>query len=152
MRRPLTISLPDEARALYEVWRIVQREYVDIDNVDARVLSDGAIFGILEATEDTSLSIAEARGPGIRPGAGGELFLGAGRRGAGGGIRGPRVRIQPTFRYRVGTGRTEHRRHPRHVGSSGRSVYGLPLPGRPVVGPGGPGGFVPRDRGIRGHQ
>ena len=58
---PLTISLPDKARALYEVWRIVQREYVDIDNVDARVLSDGAIFGILEATEDTSLSIAEAR-------------------------------------------------------------------------------------------
>ena len=58
---PLTISLPDEARALYEVWRIVQREYVDIDTVDARVLSDGAIFGILEATEDTSLSIADAR-------------------------------------------------------------------------------------------
>ena len=57
----LTISLPDEARALYEVWRIVQREYVDIDTVDARVLSDGAIFGILEATEDTSLSISEAR-------------------------------------------------------------------------------------------
>ena len=58
---PLTISLPDDARALYEAWRIVQREYVDIDNIDSRVLSDGAIFGILEATEDTSLSIAEAR-------------------------------------------------------------------------------------------
>ena len=39
---PLTISLPDEARILYEAWRIVQREYVDIDNIDARVLSDGA--------------------------------------------------------------------------------------------------------------
>ncbi len=58
---PLTISLPDDARALYEAWRIVQREYVDIDNIDSRVLSDGAIFGILEATEDTSLSISEAR-------------------------------------------------------------------------------------------
>ena len=42
-------------------WRIVQREYVDIDNIDPRVLSDGAIFGILDAMEDSTLSIAEAR-------------------------------------------------------------------------------------------
>ena len=58
---PRTISLPDETRALFEAWRIVQREYVDIDNIDPRVLSDGAIFGILDALEDSSLSIAEAR-------------------------------------------------------------------------------------------
>ena len=58
---PRTISLPDETRALFEAWRIVQREYVDIDNIDPRVLSDGAIFGILDALEDSSLSIAQAR-------------------------------------------------------------------------------------------
>lgn len=57
----LTISLPDEARTLFEAWRIVQREYVDIENIDPRVLSDGAIFGILDAIEDTSLSISQAR-------------------------------------------------------------------------------------------
>ena len=34
---------------------------MEIDDIDPRVLSDGAIFGILEATEDTSLSISEAR-------------------------------------------------------------------------------------------
>ncbi len=56
-----TISLPDEARALFEAWRIVQQEYVDIENIDPRVLSDGAIFGILEFIEDTSISISEAR-------------------------------------------------------------------------------------------
>ena len=56
-----TISLPDETRALFEAWRIVQREYVDIDNIDPRVLSDGAIFGILDAMEDSTLSIAQAR-------------------------------------------------------------------------------------------
>ena len=58
---PRTIALPDESRALFEAWRIVQREYVDIDNIDPRVLSDGAIFGILDALEDSSLSIAQAR-------------------------------------------------------------------------------------------
>ena len=56
-----TIALPDETRALFEAWRIVQREYVDIDNIDPRVLSDGAIFGILDAMEDSNLSIAQAR-------------------------------------------------------------------------------------------
>lgn len=58
---PHTIVLPDEARALFEAWRIVQREYVDIYNIDPRVLSDGAIFGLLDAMEDSSLSIAQAR-------------------------------------------------------------------------------------------
>ena len=58
---PRTIALPDETRALFEAWRIVQREYVDIDNIDPRVLSDGAIFGILDAMENSSLSIAQAR-------------------------------------------------------------------------------------------
>ena len=58
---PDEISLPDEARPLFEAWRIVQREYVDIENVDPRVLSDGAIFGILDAIQDTSLSISQAR-------------------------------------------------------------------------------------------
>lgn len=56
-----TIALPDETRALFEAWRIVQREYVDIDDIDPRVLSDGAIFGILDAMEDSSISIAQAR-------------------------------------------------------------------------------------------
>ena len=56
-----TIALPDETRALFEAWRIVQREYVDIENIDPRVLSDGAIFGILDAMEDSTLSIAQAR-------------------------------------------------------------------------------------------
>ena len=58
---PRTIALPDETRALFEAWRIVQREYVDIDNIDPRVLSDGAIFGILDAMEDSTISIAQAR-------------------------------------------------------------------------------------------
>ena len=58
---PRTIALPDETRALFEAWRIVQREYVDIDNIDPRVLSDGAIFGILDAMEESTLSIAQAR-------------------------------------------------------------------------------------------
>lgn len=58
---PRTIALPDEARTLFEAWRIVQREYVDIDDIDPRVLSDGAIFGILDTMEDSTLSIAQAR-------------------------------------------------------------------------------------------
>ena len=56
-----SVKLPDDARSLFEAWLIIMQDYVGIEEIDPRVLSDGAIFGLLEVLEDTTTSISQAR-------------------------------------------------------------------------------------------
>ena len=57
-----SVKLPDDARSLFEAWRIIMQDFVEIEELDPRVLSDGAIFGLLEVLGDTTTSISKARG------------------------------------------------------------------------------------------
>lgn len=57
-----SVKLPDDARSLFEAWRIIMQDFVEIEELDPRVLSDGAIFGLLEVLGDTTTSISQARG------------------------------------------------------------------------------------------
>ena len=37
-----SVKLPDDARSLFEAWRIIMQDFVEIEEIDPRVLSDGA--------------------------------------------------------------------------------------------------------------
>ncbi|MEE9249122.1 MAG: S41 family peptidase [Dehalococcoidia bacterium] len=56
-----SVKLPDDARSLFEAWRIIMQDFVGIEEIDPRVLSDGAIFGLLDVVEGTTISISQAR-------------------------------------------------------------------------------------------
>ena len=56
-----TIRIPDEGRTLFEAWQVIMEDFVEIDEIDPRVLSDGAIQGILDATGTEDISLAFAR-------------------------------------------------------------------------------------------
>ncbi len=45
-------GLPPEFARLAEVWEILQREHIDADNINAQMVSDGAIRGMLAAIDD----------------------------------------------------------------------------------------------------
>ena len=47
-----SVKLPDDARSLFEAWRIIMQDFVEIEELDPRVLSDGAIFGLLDVLGD----------------------------------------------------------------------------------------------------
>lgn len=49
-------GLPPEFAKLAEVWEILEREHVDAETLDPSALADGAIRGMLEATEDEHAS------------------------------------------------------------------------------------------------
>ncbi len=45
-------GLPPEFQRMAEVWELMNREHIDADNLDAQVISDGAIRGMLRALDD----------------------------------------------------------------------------------------------------
>ena len=45
-------GLPPQFERLEEVWELLQREHIDGDNLDAQLLSDGAVRGMLRAMDD----------------------------------------------------------------------------------------------------
>lgn len=45
-------GLPSEFQRMAEVWRLLNREHIDGDNLDGKDLSDGAIRGMLRALDD----------------------------------------------------------------------------------------------------
>ncbi len=45
-------GLPPEFQRLAEVWDLIKEEHIDAENLDPRVISDGAIRGMLRALED----------------------------------------------------------------------------------------------------
>ena len=45
-------ELPTEFQRMAEVWRLLQREHIDGENLDSKVLSDGAIRGMMRALDD----------------------------------------------------------------------------------------------------
>ena len=49
---PALQGLPDDFQRLSEVWDLLEKEHIDGDILDARVLSDGAIKGMLGALDD----------------------------------------------------------------------------------------------------
>ena len=49
---PALEGLPAEFQRLSEVWQLLQREYIDGENLDSQEISDGAIRGMLAALDD----------------------------------------------------------------------------------------------------
>ena len=57
---PSIEGLPPEFQRLSEVWELLNREHIDQDNLDPRVISDGAIRGMLRALDDPYASFLDA--------------------------------------------------------------------------------------------
>ncbi|MFQ5874764.1 MAG: hypothetical protein ACE5JL_13355, partial [Dehalococcoidia bacterium] len=56
-----SVRIPDEGRLLFEAWRVLMQDFIENDTLDPRLLSDGAILGILDVTEGDQLSLPTAR-------------------------------------------------------------------------------------------
>ncbi len=73
-----SIRIPDDGRLLFDAWQVILQDFVETDRIDTRVLSDGAILGILDVTGEEELSLVDARDLAFRLENAGGLFDGRG--------------------------------------------------------------------------